>query len=80
MDYKARAEQLEYVVRETLWMAHRYADGRRTFAPSTFNECKDIVKELGIELQEDTTTRDPVYATDGDLGKWDSDKQRFQKE
>lgn len=40
-----KTKLLEYIVRETFWMARRYAHGRHTFAPSTVRECYNILKK-----------------------------------
>ncbi len=72
-----RIRKLEYIIRETLWMARRYADGRRTYAPGTVNEAIDLALELGIDIAGPT---EPIYATDGDLGEWNPDTGKFEKE
>ena len=74
-----RKKELEYIVRETLWMARRYAHNRRTFAASTVNECIDIALKLGINIEYDEA-ENTMYADDGDLGKWNPDLQRFERE
>jgi len=71
---------LEKIIRDTLWMARRYADLRSTFAPNTVNRAIDDLRKIGIEIQMDHTLDDPYYAQDGMLGKWDSEKQKFSKE
>lgn len=47
--------QLEMVIRDTLWMARRYALGRQTYAPSTVNAAVEKCKELGINIGGDIT-------------------------
>lgn len=63
-----RESQMEYIIRETLWMARRYAHGRRTFAPSTVNECINLALKLGIKIDPDTVDGIEMYARDGDFG------------
>ncbi|MFA6158956.1 MAG: hypothetical protein WC763_05050 [Candidatus Paceibacterota bacterium] len=36
--------ELENIIRETFWMARRYANGRMTFAPSTIRNCYRVIK------------------------------------
>lgn len=78
-DLKTRIAQLEYIVRETMWMARRYADKRITFAPSTVNKCIDDALRLGVNIEYDRTLED-FYAQDGMFGKWNKEKQKFEKE
>lgn len=75
-----RESQLEYIIIETLWMARRYANNRRTFAPSTVNECIDLALKLGLNIKTDTVDGIEMYAKDGDFGEWQPDQQRFKKE
>tara|TARA_R100001086_G_scaffold246872_2_gene179858 strand:+ start:1004 stop:1345 length:342 start_codon:yes stop_codon:yes gene_type:complete len=75
--------KLKYIVRETIWMARRYAHNRRTFAPSTINECIDIALKMEINIDKDRMlgqNETVMYAEDGDLGKWNSELQKFEKE
>lgn len=74
-----REKQLEYIVRETLWMARRYADGRRTYAASTVNEAIQLAQKCGIVVEPDGATG-KTFADDGDFGKWNPDTQKFEKE
>lgn len=71
-------QKLRHIIQETLWMARRYADGRCTYAPGTVNECIMMAQELGIDLGDGPI--DPPYAKDGDLGEWNPETQRFEKE
>lgn len=41
--------QLLYCLRETLWMAGRYAEKRQTYAPWMFNEALKILDDLGYQ-------------------------------
>ena len=69
---------LRNVIRETLWMARRYAHKRSTFAPTILNECIDELKKLDINIELDTA-EDIEYAEDGMFGKWNPETQRFEK-
>ena len=78
---KDRIQALEYIVKETLWMARRYANNRRTYSPTIVNNCIDIaIKQLGIKIEKDTVGGIELYAKDGDLGKWNSELQKFEME
>lgn len=57
-------------IKEIVWMARRYADGRRTYAPSVFNESQKKLSDLlGVEVigKEDKEVKDFPYATDPDV-------------
>lgn len=71
-------DQLKYIIRETLWMARRYADNRTTYAPYIFNECLDMAESLGVKIEDDIDIG--KYARDGMLGSWIKDTQKFEKE
>lgn len=52
-----RTTRLQQAVKDILWMARRYADGRRTYAPSMFNDAYDILREeLGDEIDSQHAT------------------------
>ena len=75
---KKRVSLLSDVIRETLWMARRYAHKRSTFAPSTVNEAVDTCLSMGLEIRDDNGGSDPFrYAEDGMLGEWDVNAGRF---
>lgn len=76
MDTQNAINDLERIVRDTLWMARRYADGRSTYAPETVNKCIDLALELGIELNGPP---EEMYAKDGMFGEWNSKFKRFEK-
>ena len=78
MSKTAREKQLESIIRDTLWMARRYADGRSTYAPDMYNRAADLAIQLGVVWKPDKNGE--VYATDGMFGQWNSDLQRFVKE
>jgi hypothetical protein len=74
---KSELDTLKYIIKETLWMARRYAHGRRTFAASTLNECVDLALKLGIDIKADDVVGG-MYADDADLGKWMPEHQTFK--
>lgn len=46
-----RTEKIKEAVKDILWMARRYANGRKTYAPSLFNDAYDILRtEFGDEV------------------------------
>lgn len=74
----AKAYCFERSFRDIYWMARRYADGRRTYAPSMYNEAVDRVSKWVPHLMPDSTATPPsIYAQDGDFGEWNSDLGRF---
>lgn len=65
-----KTETLQRIVIDTLWMARRYADGRRTSSPTTVNKAIDELNQLGIRIPPDPTLLDANYARDGGFGFW----------
>lgn len=65
-----RCVELESIILDTHWMARRYAEDRRSYAPSMFNRAMDRALELGLPLKADTALGATYYANDGDLGVW----------
>ena len=65
-------ENVTTLISEILWMARRYADGRKTYAVSMFNDTYDDLRDLlgdGIDQQTgDATIKNYPYATDGQFG------------
>lgn len=59
------AGQIETAIRDTLWMARRYQDGRKSYAPSVY---ESAVKDLKAIFGDDIEEMDPVL---------DSDAERF---
>ncbi len=44
-------QEVKQAVRDILWMARRYADGRKTYAPHLFNDAYDTLRdEFGDEI------------------------------
>lgn len=54
--------ELIEIINELHWMARRYADGRSTYAPVTFNECTRKLLKRGIKLNKPDKV---LFATDG---------------
>ena len=57
-------DTLEACIRDTDWMARRYSDGSRTYAPSLYNDSKRILMALGFALRLDPISGTP-WARDG---------------
>lgn len=61
MNKQPNIEEVKKAIRDIVWMARRYADGRRTYAPSMFNDAYNaLVRELGNFEREN----DPDNAPD----------------
>lgn len=43
-----REELLERIIRDTLWMARRYADGRQSYATGMYNEAARLALKLDV--------------------------------
>lgn len=54
-----REKILEQIVRETFWMARRYAHGRHTYAPGIIREAYLSLKANGIDIKHDTVIKPP---------------------
>lgn len=80
MKASEREKILEQIIRDTLWMARRYANRRSTFTPSTVNESIDLAIKMGIDIKPDTVDGIEMYALDGTLGKWNAKNQTFEGE
>lgn len=55
-------------IRDIIWMARRYADGRSTYAPSMFNDAYDVLRnelEDTIDKAVDAVVPTFPYAQDG---------------
>jgi hypothetical protein len=64
--------KIKQAVKEILWMARRYADGRATYAPQLFNEAQKVLQEFfGEDVigQEDKHVINFPSATDGHENK-----------
>lgn len=63
-----RCKELEQIILDIHWMARRYADGRRSYAVSMFNDAVSKAVEMGLNLKLDTVVTPPtIYAKDGDF-------------
>ena len=69
--------KLEEIIRNTLWMARRYADQRSTYAPSVVNISIQEAQALDIDITQDSTIGG-MFARDGMFGVWDTETQRFK--
>ena len=73
-----REKELEEIIIDTIWMARRYADGRKTYAVSMLNDAIDNCERLGVNIKTDhTLINGNKYATDGH--KTDSWKVKNEK-
>lgn len=68
----------ESIIRDTLWMARRYADGRNTYAVSMYNRAARAAKTLGII--EDKDMPDGYWALDGSGPEYDGLTKEERKE
>lgn len=75
-----RERQLEKIIRDIMWAARRYANNRRTYAPTMINEAIALALELGVDIAPDTVDGIEMFCNDGDYGKWNKEKRRFEKE
>ena len=46
---------LRAVIQDIFWMARRYANGRKTYAPDTVNRALGELQRIGIEIDDDHT-------------------------
>ena len=76
-ELQTQNEHLKEAVAEIWWMARRYAEGRSTYAPHQFNIITQSLRESGLL---DDTDNGELWASDGDLGKWDSEAKKFEGE
>ena len=55
-------------IKDIVWMARRYADGRKTYAPSMFNDAYDALRSQGYTEDEnaDEAVKSYPYASYGD--------------
>ena len=58
-------QQLRRIINEIHWMARRYATGRRSYAPSMFNDAIKIAIDLGCDIKPDPADGDKIYADYG---------------
>ena len=60
------AERLRKIVRDTMWMACRYAHGRQSYAVAMYNGAARDARALGV-LDSRPASDEPVFAIDGSL-------------
>jgi len=65
MEKSLREQTLKYIIKNTLWMARRYADGRRSYATSMYNEAARMALSLGI-INENDNPDGTWWAEDSD--------------
>lgn len=79
---KEENEILKEIIRDTLWMAQRYADGRSTYAPYVLNMAIHKLDGLGLAYLHvgDPAAEHRRFANDGMFGKYDPVNKVFVKE
>jgi hypothetical protein len=65
--YKQENEQLRRMVVDLQWMARRYADGRKTYAPSMVNDITLQALRMGIPIKK-ANEDEEIWAYDGMFG------------
>lgn len=75
-------EVLKDIVKNTLWMARRYADNRSSYAPAVFNFAVHDLDALGLAHLHagDPADNGKRFADDGMFGKYDPVLKDFIKE
>lgn len=65
-EFERENETLRRIIKETFWMARRYAHGRCTYAPSMVRECYVLLKTKFPDLlpKKDTTILPTDYEQD----------------
>lgn len=76
---KEENEILKEIIKDTLWMARRYADGRSTYAPTMFNNAVHRLDRLGLAHLHagDSGENGKRFADDGMLGVYDPNLRDF---
>lgn len=62
----AENEALRRIIRDTMWMACRYAHGRQSYAVAMYNAAARKANELGA-LDNRPASQEPIFAIDGTL-------------
>lgn len=75
---QAENRQLKMDLVEIIWMARRYAHGRKTYAPQMVNEVIDRLLKTDCSVSTDEVVGG-LYAEDGSFGSWDPKSQIFKK-
>lgn len=60
---RAALDEARAIIRETLWMARRYADGRGTYATSSYNDAARKALAAGI-VEASSGKDEPIWASD----------------
>ena len=60
-------QQLRRIINEIHWMARRYATGRKTYAPSMYNDAIRAAIDLGCDIKPDPADNDKIYADGPDM-------------
>lgn len=83
---KQEQAQVTEAVRDIIWMARRYANGRMTYAVSTFNDSYDTLRDILGDKMDKATNPQPdevpffPYAMDGmDEYNKDLPKRKYHK-
>lgn len=76
-ELQAQNRNLKEAVAEIWWMARRYADGRSTYAPHQFNSVTQWLRSCSLLTDTDNGE---LWASDGDLGRWDPETEKFEGE
>lgn len=76
----ARAEIAEKIVRDTLWMAGRYADGRKTYAVSMYNDALAQAKAAGIDGDARPALDGMAAGYPGTLDGWIARAEKAERE
>lgn len=70
MTLKQENEALKQVIKDIWWLARRYADGRRSYAVSLYNDAIETCLGLGMKFEPDPISGG-IWAKDGDFTKED---------
>lgn len=63
-----REQALQAIIRDTLWMACRYAHGRQSYAVGMYNAAARDAVALGL-VQPAALNGEPIFAIDGTLSR-----------
>ena len=79
MTDKQTIEFLLGCLKNTIWMAARYADGRMSAAPGLFNDTlEDLDKHgFGRVMDGDAARNGHRYVSDGDMGQYDPETKQY---
>lgn len=79
-EIKRENEVLRSIVQNTLWMARRYADGRMSYAVSTYNDAVHALDDEGLGhllKPEPEHLGAARFANDGMFGTYDPETRRY---